>query len=230
MIDAELARGLAAGGILALVFLGVPALGVFALVAKHTSPAPLIGRLREGHPVFRQLPADIRQFQEAHGLAQVEVMQYGQIPFALYREPPGPPPSRCMVVMHAGGRYVSEFCTQFSGHESLTTTRSASAFALPRPPGSHIQGFMNLSLELLWARHLEGELYLLDQRKIAVTPLPAELQDAVFLIERELREQGKFIKAVPLYLLKAPWWFYVRRHRMVNKTLAQQAATGIRHA
>ena len=159
-----------------------------------------------------------------HGLSLSDTMQYANIQFALYREPPGPPPERRMVVMFAGEKYVSEFVTSFSETDSLTTTRGTHAFAHPRPPGSHIQGFMNLSLEQLWARHLEGELFLLDQHKIHVAPLSAELADDAARIERALRQQGAYVKAVPLFWLKAPYWFYVKRHRMVNKTIAQQRA------
>jgi hypothetical protein len=210
--------------LVALLVIAVPSLGIAGLVTKHTGPMRLITRLRERPACFERLPADVAAFQQAHGLALIDSLQYGNIPFAIYREPPGPPPDRCMVVMFAGNKYVSEFCTQFSENESLTTTRGTHAFVHPRPAGMHIQGFANLSLELLWARHLEAELFLLDVRRISVTRLSAESQDPVVLIERALRQQGEFLKTVPLYLLKAPYWFYVKRHRMVNKTLAQQFA------
>ena len=211
-------------GVVALLVLAVPSLAIQALVTKHTGPKAIISRLSGGHASFQRLPADVTVFPQAHGLTLTDTLQYGSIPFAIYREPPGPLPERCMVVMFAGNKHVSEFCTQFSENESLTTTRGSHAFVHPRPAGMHIQGFMNLSLEQLWARHLEAELFLLEGRKVTVTKLPAELQDHVVMIERALRQQGEFIKRVPLYLLKAPYWFYVKRHRMVNKTVAQQFA------
>lgn len=215
-------------GILALAVIGTPTFTVLVMVANLTGPKPLVRRLPDGHPKFRKLPADIAQFAAAHGLTLTEVLQYGNIPFGIYREPPGPPPDRCMVVMLSGDKYVSEFCTDFSPTESLTTTRGNHAFVHPRPPGSHIQGFLNLSLEQLWARHLEGELFLVDHRQLRPAPLPAQWQDAVVRIEHGLRRQGAHVKATPLFWLKAPWWFFVKRHGMTNRTIAQQltAAAG----
>jgi hypothetical protein len=111
------------------VFL-VPMLVIVLLVTKSNSPEPLVKVLPNTPPAFAKLPADILGFVSAHGLTPTDVMLYGNTSFVIFREPPGPAPERSMAVMYSGGKYVSEFCTNFSDDESLTTSRGNHGFFL----------------------------------------------------------------------------------------------------
>ncbi len=208
-----------------LLVLAVPAGVAIMSVKLMTGPKPLITRPREGALTFRRLPPDIARLLQAHGLSEIDILRYGSIPFAIYGEPPGPPPARHFVVMRTQEKFVSEFVTTFAEDVSLTTTRGNHAFAFPRPPGAYIQGFTGLNLEQLWAKHLEGELFLLDQVKIRVAPGRSGPVDHVARVERALRRQGAHIKSVPLYWLKAVYWMYWTRFRMTNKSVARQGIT-----
>ena len=217
-----------AGLLICLVLvLGAPVLSAVVSVRLMTGGKRMIFRAKDSAAKFLNLPADIKRLLVAHGLTHLDTLQYGSIPFALYGEPPGPPPERHFVVMRTQDKFVSEFVTTFSEDIALTTTRGNHAFALPRRPGAYIQGFTDLNLEQLWVKHLEGELFLLDRMKIKVGPANPGGTDHVARIERVLRLQGECIKSIPLYWLRSIYWFYWLRFRMVNKSLAQQHAAGV---
>ncbi len=209
-----------------LLALLLPALVSITLVSMMAGTKPLITRLPRGGLEFKRLPTDISQFIANQGLSQTETLQFRSTAIALYAEPPGPPPERSFVVMLTNNKFVAEFDTHFTDEISLTTTRGTHAFSLPRPLGAYIQGFTKLTLEQLWAKHLEAELFLLDQVKIPVASDMAGVSANTVMerMERDLRKQGACIRAVPLYWLKAIYWFYWTRFRMVNKTVAQQLA------
>jgi hypothetical protein len=211
--------------VLLFVFAAVPSAVVLISVVKMTGKESLIKRAgADGLEGFAQLPDDIRAFVAEHALVASEVLQYAQIPFAIYRWPEEPGhPERYLMVMMARGRYVCDLTTDFSDTESLTTVASADLFVHPRLPGAHAQGFPKATLQQLWLRHLESELYLLDQKKVT---LGRREPDLLTHLEQTLRRQGEHIKATPLYWLKAPYWFYVKRHVMANKTVPQQLGAG----
>jgi hypothetical protein len=81
---------------------------------------------------------------------------------------------------------------------------------------------MNLSLDELWTRHLEAEAFLLGPRKVQIGPLLTAAKTTAERVEFGVRRQTAYVKTVPLYWLKAPYWFWVYRHLMRNKTVAQQ--------
>jgi hypothetical protein len=203
----------------------VPSVVAVISAAKMTGKESLIKRAgAAGLDSFAHVPGNIRAFIAAHELIASEVLQFSQIPFAIYRWPEEPgQPERYLMVMMARGRYVCDLTSDFSATESLTTVASADLFVYPRLPGAHAQGFPKASLEQLWLHHLESELYLLDQRKVT---LGRREPDLLTHLEQTLRRQGEFIKATPLYWLKAPYWFYVKRHRMANRTVPQQLEAG----
>lgn len=210
------------GGILALAILGVPTLVTTKMVAVFTGPNRFIIRPPGGWDKFALLPREITRFIAAHGLTLTDALHYAQIPFAIFREPPGPPPERYFVVMLAGQKHVCDFVTNFSADTSLTTTQGSHAFMFPRPPGSFMQGFTKVTLEQQWAKHLEGELYLLEHKLVTGQPNPDETKDIALHIETAMRKQGALIKGIPFYWLRAIGWYFVTRHRMVNQSIAQQ--------
>lgn len=197
----------------------VPSVTIFMSIATMTAKGRLIRRPERGAALFAALSTDVREFIARHQLTLTDVLQYGEIPFAVFRMGSAERTETYLVVMRAGGRFVCDLVTDFGERSSLTTARHNSAFVHPRPPGAHMQAFPKATLEQLLDHHLAAELYLLDQG--LVTPGTLE-PDLAVRIERGLREQGAHIRRTPGFWWKAPWWFWVTRHRMGGKSVAQQ--------
>lgn len=198
----------------------VPSITVYISVKTMTGPGKLIRRPANGATLFAHLPGDIRQFIARHGFTLADVLQYSDIPFAIFRLPNEARVETYLVVMRAAGKMVCDFVSDFGPNCSLTTCRHSNGFVHPRPPGAHMQGFPKATLEQLFDLHLAGELFLAENGLLE----PGELEpDLAVRIERGLRRQGAHIRSYPGFWWKAPWWFWVTRHRMNGRSLAQQA-------
>ncbi|HYC70041.1 MAG TPA: hypothetical protein VEB66_02480 [Opitutaceae bacterium] len=190
-------------------------------VGTMTGPDRLIRRRPNGAAQFAVLPEEMRGFIARHGLVLADVLQYSDIPFAIFRFPGQAESETYLVVMRGAQGLVCDLVTDFSEECSLSTCQHANGFIHPRPPGAHLQGFPKASLEKLYDRHLAGVLLLLESGRVTPGPLDPDLAQR---IERGLRIQGAHIRATPGYWWKAPWWFWVTRMRMANRSVAQQLA------
>lgn len=205
--------------ILLAACLVVPSVTIVISVATMTGAGPLIRRPQNGNALLGGLPADIRDFVGRHGMAFVDVLQYANIPFAVFRMPNETRLETYLVVMRAGGKMVCDFVSDFGPECSLTTCRHGSGFVHPRPPGAYMQAFPRATLEELLDLHLAGELFLAERGLLVAGDVEPDL---AVRIERSLRRQGAYLRDYPGYWWKAPWWFWVTRHRMKNRGLAQQ--------
>lgn len=197
----------------------VPSIMMYVSISTTTGPGRLITRPPNGAARFANLPADVHAFVAKHGLTLVDALQYSNIPFAVFRMPNEARVETYLVLMSAGGKVVCDFVTDFGPECSLTTCRHNSGFVNPRPPGAHMQSFPKATLEQLFDLHLAGELFLAERGLL----VPGELDpDLAQRIERSLRRQGACLRKYPGWWWKAPWWFWVTRHRMNNRSLAQQ--------
>lgn len=114
---------------------------------------------------------------------------------------------------------VVEFTTLFSNDISLTTTVSSSAFLFPRPPGSFLQSKKTDSVEDLWRYHLEGENFLLNEYEIESSTITTDME---YRLNEEIKTQGRYIRQIPFFLLKAPYWLYIHRFKMLGVSVREQ--------
>jgi hypothetical protein len=114
---------------------------------------------------------------------------------------------------------VFEFVTWFSNDTSLTTTVSSSAFLFPRPPGSFLQSKKTDSVEDLWQYHLEGESFLLNEYDIELSIITNDLE---YRINEYIQTQGRYVRKIPFFLIKAPYWLYVHRFKMLGVSVREQ--------
>ena len=125
-----------------------------------------------------------------------------------------------MISPKPNGLKVFEFITLFGDDITLTTTTTASAFLFPRPPGSFLQSMITTDIEALWKYHLDGENFLLNE--YGIKPSQVATTNIEHLINQELQIQGKYISKTPLFWLKAPYWFYIKRSRMRGVSVRKQ--------
>jgi hypothetical protein len=116
---------------------------------------------------------------------------------------------------------IFEFVTFFGDDTSLTTTASSSAFLFPRPPGSFIQSMKTNDVETLWKYHLEGENFLLNEYGFQTSQITPDL-DLEYRLNHWIQRQGKYIRKIPFFWLRAPYWFYIRRFRMRGVSVRAQ--------
>jgi hypothetical protein len=103
----------------------------------------------------------------------------------------------------------------------LTTTASSSAFLFPRPPGAFIQSLNTSSVEELWKYHLDGEEFLLKEFGMEVSQ-NAHIDDLEYHLNDWAQRQGKYIRKIPFFWVRAPYWFYIRRFRMRGVSVRKQ--------
>ncbi|MFW6059952.1 MAG: hypothetical protein ACODAQ_07205 [Phycisphaeraceae bacterium] len=111
---------------------------------------------------------------------------------------------------------VSIFST--TRHVGLTTGSSAGAQFLPHKPGIYVQSFSGVDTGTLWQRHLESEVVVADATGISPEPVDEPFEA---LLRLAISEQMKYIRSLPLWPLRAPYWFYIKRHRLHNKPVSE---------
>ncbi len=115
-----------------------------------------------------------------------------------------------------------EFVTLFRGQgdevsAGLTTSSADEALTMPTPPGHFIQAFERLDRDGLLARHQEGIALLQDRMGLRpVNPAKGTREMIIESIERQIA----YVKRIPYWYLKGPYWYFIRRRRLVNKPIA----------
>ena len=99
----------------------------------------------------------------------------------------------------------------------LTTGKSKDSQLLPYDPGSFMQSF-TATLPVLYRRHHEG-LHTLGRFRNLV-PLVSERAFEEDFSEA-MAEQSAYIRSLPLWPFRIPWWYFVRRSQRHERTIAQ---------
>jgi hypothetical protein len=100
----------------------------------------------------------------------------------------------------------------------LDTGASASIGLMPRP-GAYAQAFPGATPEEVWQRHLEGEAHLSAKFRYDWRPLNRDYVD-ILIDAARLRMQ--FVRSQFLWPARVLYRFAVTRHKLVNKTIAEQ--------
>ena len=104
---------------------------------------------------------------------------------------------------------------------TLTTSGTKDVFAVPRSTGSFAQSFHGAAPDELQSQHRRAMQYLMSIKRMRFSqgtmPFPQ-------LLEVAIRQQVNEVCRIPLYWLRAAWWFFVTRNQMNGKTIEQQHA------
>ena len=119
-----------------------------------------------------------------------------------------------------GENIASEFVTLLNNGSGLTTSNSIDSMLFPNAPGHYVQAFGGMTdLNNLFKQH-EAALIHLNQKKNVSIADRWETTDV--LIVESIKRQIQHVKSLPLWQLRGCYWFFIRRHRMKNKTIAEQ--------
>lgn len=100
----------------------------------------------------------------------------------------------------------------------LDTSNSGSLGLFPRP-GAYAQSLPHTSAQALWQKHLEGEAHLAQKFGFRWVPIRRSYED---LVIEALRVRMKYNRSQFLWPVRVLYRYFVTRHVIANKTIAQQ--------
>ncbi len=100
----------------------------------------------------------------------------------------------------------------------LDTGSSGSQGLFPRP-GAYAQSFPNLQPQFVWQKHLEGEAYLMQKFGYRWMPMDRPYEE---ILVDAMRIRMKHNRSQSLWPFRVLYRYFVTRHQLVNRTIAQQ--------
>ena len=127
------------------------------------------------------------------------------------------------ITSQQGGKAVTkrsyDFVTEFSPDIGLTTGTTRDAQFFPARPGAYRQSFSGLDPDDVWAWHQASQEYLMRVGGIRMDPPRRGFEDA---FHEGIQKQMAFVRSIPLWPLRAPFWYFVNRRRYHNMSVEQQ--------
>ena len=127
------------------------------------------------------------------------------------------------VCCHAMGEAL-DLVTHFSGGVTLTTGSTKDSQLLPSPAGEFMQAFPGETHPELWDRHLLAEAFLTSKLNATAEPEDKPF-DQVFT--EAAHRQVDHVRSIPLWPLRAIYWFLIRRSRLAGKSIQDQHEAGL---
>ena len=204
--------------ILVVLLAGTIAYATWASVNKMLA-SPQLRPVPELAPGFIDgLPPATAEFLQANGFRFHQSYQLHLVQIGIWTRG-DQPPVRSFSVSRIMGKTVFEFITEFSEDAGLTTTTTRAAFMFPRGKGGFMQSFPRASLAKLWKAHQQGEGFLLSERAIPVSACHLPFEERA---TRGYIKQLSRVKALPLWPLRASYWFSAKRFLMANRPIWRQ--------
>ena len=104
------------------------------------------------------------------------------------------------------------------GDKILTSGTTKDGHLLPTAPGSWMQSFSPSSASELWSRHEEAIKYLSEVADFQPGQFTPDLPND---FARAMRRHSEYIRSLPLWPLRMPYWYFVRRKIRHNKSIRQ---------
>lgn len=116
-------------------------------------------------------------------------------------------------------RVVFDFVTCFDNLVGLTTGNTRDGILLPSTPRSYHQCFEKLSLGEQYRCHQDAARFIMERAK---TNVAAARETFPKIFVAAIQKQMAYIRTLFLWPLRGFWWFFWRRNRFVNKSIAEQ--------
>ena len=122
------------------------------------------------------------------------------------------------VYLIGPGRTELDFVSVFSPTSSLTTGSTRDGQMLPSNSENWSQTFSCDDASELWEHHETGLQFLESTRGVRPTPTAATLAEDFV---DSMRAQAVYIRSLPLWFLRVPYWYFTRRFTKHNKPIAE---------
>ena len=116
-----------------------------------------------------------------------------------------------------------DFVAVFNGYDGLTTGTTRDGQFLPKSPGDYTQTFEKRSLDELFNLHAASEWFLINKGGVQVQASDLSFEQAISM---SCINQSAYIRSLPLWPLRAPYWFFIRRRTYHGKTVEQLQREG----
>ena len=116
-----------------------------------------------------------------------------------------------------GGQLQYDIVSIFGPRLGMTTTSTKDTFTLPQPPGVCVQAFPGQDLDGLWNRHVASR-----EAFVRVFGEPQYRgEEFESLVLGSLRRQAEYVRSLPFWQFRGPWWFFVGRDRKKNRLASE---------
>jgi hypothetical protein len=112
-----------------------------------------------------------------------------------------------------------EFSSELNKDSDLSTSNIKDSMLFPDSPGSYKQAFDRLDLDALFIKHENATTHLQQHRNLSVVERAEPMNE---LMLESFHRLVTHVKSLPLWQLRGAYWFFIRRYRMNNKSIAQQ--------
>lgn len=112
--------------------------------------------------------------------------------------------------------------TLFENAISLTTCSSSSSHLFPKRPGSYSQSVTSTLFDAIFSGHSEALRYLVQEG----ARLKSDAVDGVAQFDASIIRSLEFVRAQPLWPIRAIAWYWFRRRRWHGVPIAEQVRRG----
>jgi hypothetical protein len=127
---------------------------------------------------------------------------------------------RTYLCVHiVGERRAMEFVS-ILGDQSLTTGNSKDEQMTPGPPRHWKQTFSVSHASQLWIHHDSALQWLIQRTGMKPDDRGTSLEED---FRKSISEESAYIRSLPLWPLRIPYWYLVVRHRRHNKSIQKLA-------
>ncbi|MBP7431301.1 MAG: hypothetical protein KBC05_17845 [Candidatus Hydrogenedentes bacterium] len=128
-----------------------------------------------------------------------------------------------LVLYVVQGKVKYDLMTRLGPRRALTTSATRDAHLMPKPPGHYTQSFNVNSLDQFHRLHEESEKFLVERGGIQREHVPWGFEED---LNRYVILGSQYVMSLPLWPLRAPWWFFVRRRAFHNRSIEQLHRSG----
>jgi len=212
-----------------LILIGLVGIGLFVSAVIIVITVVSVLSLRNGLPLTPVAPEEDHDWAEAvathAGIARqwdfeflgcYVTQQAGVKAFIAAWKHSRRPTYFCVYVFP--GTMAYDFATVFDDDRGLTTGSTMDGQFLPHRPGHYTQTFSGCEAEELFNRHAVAEQYLIASGRMEqhTDPLPFEER-----LSREATLQAAYIRSLPLWPLRALYWYLLKKRGLHNKSIDQ---------
>jgi hypothetical protein len=210
-------------GILAFAYLAVAGV-LYALMLKQSRPETVLKSADPNDsPGFAAAAAKRNTWLSEHGFEWDGGYSFMGILIAAWTHESEP--TYFCLYLKGGSQSFTDFVTVLNGGRgALTTGSTRDGLLMPKGPGDYHQAFPGKTLDESWQLHRQALDYLCGRPGTSIAGGPGGFSEA--LIEG-VAGQARFVRSLPLWPLRWPYWFFIRRFRMNNKTVREQIESGL---
>jgi hypothetical protein len=189
---------------------------VYFLGRRMSEPEKMLVNISDGLTIEQQSTIDhYKEWLSSAKLQFQTAFLFGRITAAVFQEEDQP--RFFSFLFHPYGVIFSAE-SYLEDSKIVDTTNSRNLGMFPRP-GAYAQGFPHASAQETWQKHLEGEIYLRERFGLKLASDNRPYQE---LVIAAMRIRMKYNCSQFLWPVRVLVRYFVTRHFMVNRTIAQQ--------